>query len=178
MSTVQPTRKEVTAALSRTDLEALMQREAKPGSPVLSVYLDTDQSQEINIERGFEVVLKDMLREIRQKLDKEARQEFDADAERLRQFVEEYHDVKRGLVIFCDASEGFLWTRELNVRVRNSPRWNDTPYLRPLIEILDEYERYAVVLTDRKKARFFTIYLGEIEEYAQTRFCRGCWTPV
>lgn len=58
----------------------MIKREAKPGSPILSVYLDTDQSREINIERGFEVVVKDMLREIRQKLDKEARLEFDADA--------------------------------------------------------------------------------------------------
>jgi peptide chain release factor subunit 1 len=168
MSTAQPSRNEVSLALSRNDLDALMKREGKPGSPVLNVYLDTAQSREINIERGFEVVLKDMLREIRQKLNKEERQEFDADAERVTQFVEEYRDVKRGLVVFSDASEGFLWTRELNVRVRNGARWNDTPYLRPLIEILDEYERYAVVLTDRKKARFFTIYLGEIEEHVQT----------
>jgi peptide subunit release factor 1 (eRF1) len=143
----------------------LVQREPKPGSPALSIYLDTDRSREINIERGFEVVLKNMLREIRQKLDKEARQEFDADAERVRQLVEEYRDVKRGLVVFCDASDDFLWLRELNVRVRNGAQWNDTPYLRPLIEILDEHERYGVVLTDRKQARLFTIYLGEIEEH-------------
>jgi peptide chain release factor subunit 1 len=165
MSTVQPVREDGSAALSRAKVESLMQWKAKPGSPVLSVYLDTDQSREINIERGFEVVLKDLLREIRQNLDKEARKEFDADAASVRQFVEEYRDVKRGLVIVSDASEEFLWHKELNVRVRNGARWNDTPYLRPLIEILDEYERYAVVLTDRKQARFFTIYLGEIEEH-------------
>jgi peptide subunit release factor 1 (eRF1) len=167
MSTAKPTREERSAALSREDLESLIEREAKTGSPVLSIYLDTDQSREINIERGFEVVLKDLLREIRPKLDKETRQEFDADAERVRQLVEEYRDVKRGLVIFCDASENFLWSRELNVRVHNRARWEDGPYLRPLIEILDEHERYAVVLTDRKQARFFTIYLGEIEERFQ-----------
>jgi peptide chain release factor subunit 1 len=108
-----------------------------------------------------------MLREIRQKLDKEAREEFDADAERVRQFVEVSRDVKRGSVVFCDASDNFFWSRQLNVRVRNGARWNDTPYVRPLIEILDEYERYAVVLTDRKQARLFTIYLGEIEEHHQ-----------
>jgi peptide chain release factor subunit 1 len=167
MSTAQPVRTEGSAKLSREEVEALGRREPKPGSPVLSVYLDTDQSREINIERGFEVVLKDLMREIRQKLDKEARQEFDADAERVRQLVEEYRVVKRGLVVFCDASDNFLWLRELNVRVRNGARWNDTPYVRPLIEILDEYERYAVVLTDRQRARFFTIYLGEIEEHHQ-----------
>ena len=64
-SGVQPTRREGSAALSKGELEALSQREAKLGSPVLGVYLDTDQSREINIERGFEVVLKDLLREIR-----------------------------------------------------------------------------------------------------------------
>jgi len=149
--------------LSKADLEELLGRVAKPGSPVLSVFLDTDQSREFNLERAFGVVLKDMLREIRQKLDKEARREFDADAERIRQFLGEYRDVKRGLVVFCDASEKFFWHRELNIRVRNRARWDETPQVRPLIEMLDEYERYAVVLTDRKQARFFTIFLGEIE---------------
>lgn len=167
MSSATRTQTERSTLLSRADLEGLIEREVKPGSPVLSVFLDTDQSREINIERGFEVVLQDMLREIRQKLDKEARQEFDADAERVRQFVEQYRDVKRGLVIFCDASETLLWHRELNVRVRNGARWDETPSVRPLIEMLDEYERYAVVLTDRKQARFFTIFLGEIEEHSQ-----------
>jgi hypothetical protein len=47
------TQTETPATFSRADLEALAQRETKPGSPVLSVYLDTDQSREINIERGI-----------------------------------------------------------------------------------------------------------------------------
>ena len=167
MSTTQPVRTEEAQSLSRAEVEELAKRQPKTGSPILSVYLDTDQSQEINLERGFEVVLKDLLREIRLRVDKEARKEFDADAEMARQFVEEYRDIKRELVIFCNASENFLWTRALNVRARNRASWNDTPFVRPLIEILDEYERYAVVLTDRKQARLFTIYLGEIEERTQ-----------
>ena len=57
--------------ISRDEVEELMRREVRLGSPVLSVYLNTDQSQEINIERGFETVLKDMLREIKQRLDKD-----------------------------------------------------------------------------------------------------------
>ena len=163
MTSVTGKQTEALTILSRADLEELMKRDAKPGSPVLSVFLDTDQSREINLERAFGAVLKDMLREIRQKLNKEAQPEFDGDAERIRQFVAEYRDVKRGLVVFCDASEKLFWHRELNVRVRNRARWDETPQVRPLIEMLDEYERYAVVLTDRKQARFFAIFLGEIE---------------
>jgi len=151
--------------ISTGDLQTLSRWQAKPESPVLSVYLDTDRSREINIGRGFERVLKDMLREIRQKLDKHKREGFYLDAERVQNFTEEYRDLKRGLVIFSDASENFFWVRDLNVRVRNSGRWDQTPYLRPLIEILDEYERYGVVLTDRLQARLFTVYLGEIDEH-------------
>jgi peptide subunit release factor 1 (eRF1) len=51
--------------------------------------------------------------------------------------------------------------------VRNGVWWRDTPYLRPLIEILDEHERYGVVLTDREHARLFTVVLGEIEEHLE-----------
>ena len=32
--------------------------------------------------------------------------------------------------------------------LRNRARWTDTPYVVPLMEILDEYERYGVVLFD------------------------------
>ncbi len=40
MSTASPTQKKDSAILSRSDLEELIQRETKPGSPVLSVYLN------------------------------------------------------------------------------------------------------------------------------------------
>jgi hypothetical protein len=36
---------EAPTTLSRADLEELMKRDARPGSPVLSVFLDTDQSR-------------------------------------------------------------------------------------------------------------------------------------
>jgi len=76
--------------------------------------------------------------------------------------------VKRGLVIFCDQSEDLFQHIELNVRVRSVARWDETPYVRPLVELLDEYERYCVALADRERARLFTIYLGEIEEHRET----------
>ena len=44
-------------------------------------------------------------------------------------------------------------------------RFENAPYLRPLIAALDEYARYGVVLMDKEKARFFTVYMGEIQEH-------------
>src|SRR6267378_2642895 len=155
--------------ISKRDLESLMQREARPGSPVLSIYLDTDQSQAINVNRGFEVVLKNILRDVKnqQSLDKHQRSEFEADAERVRNFVENFREPQRGLVIFCDDSEDFFRVHEFKVPIRNGAWWRDTPYIRPLLEIMDENERYGVVLTDRQEARLFTVFLGEIEEHRE-----------
>lgn len=153
--------------VSRRDLEALRQRQAKPDSPVLSVYLDTDQSKAVNVNRAFEVVLKNMLREVEQPLDKSSKEEFQADAERVLRFLEDYRKPKNGLVIFCDASENFFWLQELGVSLRDGAWWHETPFLRPLIELVDEHERYGVVLTDREHARLFTVFLGEIEEHRE-----------
>jgi peptide subunit release factor 1 (eRF1) len=153
--------------ISTDDLNNLMQYEPTPNSPVLSVYLDTDQTKEANSQRGFEVVLKNMLREVEQHLDKDKKKEFSPDKERVLRYVEEYREPARGLVAFCDESEGFLWLRELRVSVRNGLWWNDLPHLRPLIETVDKYERYGVVLADREHARLFIVFLREIEEHRE-----------
>jgi peptide chain release factor subunit 1 len=42
--------------------------------------------------------------------------------------------------------------------------WGETLYVRPLLELLDDYERYGVILVDKERARVFTVFLGEIEE--------------
>lgn len=154
--------------ISKTDLENLIEREVKPSSPVLSVYLDVDQSRASNLNREFEAALKNMRRSIERQLGGEReRREFTADAERVLQFVSNYEPRGRTLVIFCDASDDFFWQRELNTPLRNGAHWNDTAYVRPLLEAFDEFERYGVILADRAQARLFTVFLGEIEEHRE-----------
>jgi hypothetical protein len=153
--------------LSRNDVEARMEREARPDSPVLSVYLDTDQSDEVNLKRGFEVMFKNMLRDLKLPEESNNQQELKEDSEVVLRFLEHYREPKRALVVFCDASDGFIWIRELAVKMRNILRWQERAYLHPLLELMDEHERYGVILTDRGQARLFTVYLGEIEEYKE-----------
>ncbi len=155
--------------ISKAELGTLIGREGKPGYPVLSVYLDVDQSREANLNRKFEVSLGNLLRELEQGLvDGFECEEFAADAERMRRFVSNYRPGARSLVIFCDALEDFFWHRELNVPLRSEARWSETLYLRPLLETLDEFERCGVILADRAQARLFTVYLGEIEEHGKS----------
>lgn len=151
--------------ISKADIEQLVERKAGRDSPILSIYLDTDQSKASNLKRGFEVELKNILRPIKTSLDKEQLELFAPDAERVRRFVSELEPAGKGLVAFCDVSENFFWTREIKVPLRNNARWSEMAYLRPLLELNDEYERYGVVLVDREHARLFSVFMGDIEEH-------------
>jgi peptide chain release factor subunit 1 len=48
--------------------------------------------------------------------------------------------------------------------VPNHLTFEPRPDVGPLIGILDEYERYAVALVDKAKARIFSVFAAEIEE--------------
>jgi peptide chain release factor subunit 1 len=154
--------------IARAELENLLQRDFQADSRVLSVYLNVDQSQAANLNRGFTAALKAQLRSIEQRLDDEKlRREFAEDAQQVVQSVAAYQPRARGLAVFCDASDDFFWQRDLSIRIDNEARWDERPYVRPLIEAFDEYERYAVVLVSREQARLFTVFLGEIEEHRE-----------
>ena len=151
--------------ISKADIEQIVERKAVPGSPVLSVYLDIDQTKANNLQRRFEASLNNMLRSIEARLDEKQLQSFSADAARVRRFVSGLEPEGKGLILFCDDSENFFWAREIKPSVRNNARWSDTPYIRPMLEILDEYERYGVLLVDKAHARLFTVFIGEIAEH-------------
>ena len=152
--------------ISQADIETLANRNAITGSPVLSVYLDIDQSKAVNLNRRFEAALSSMLGSLSMGLNQEEQSSFNLDAEPVRRYVAGLEPQAKGVIVFSDASEDFFWTREIHVPLRSRARWTDTPYLVPLLEILDEHERYGVVLFDKETARLFTVYLGEIEEHA------------
>jgi peptide subunit release factor 1 (eRF1) len=153
--------------ITNRNLRELIDRDPRPGTPTLSVYLDIDQSDAANLNRKFEVALFNRLREIEETLDSGLHRDFQADAIRIQEFVEGNRPQAKGLAIFSDSSEDFFWAHELHVPVKTEARWSEMPYLRPLIEMIDEHERYGVILTDRSQTRLFSIFLGEIEEYRE-----------
>jgi len=79
-----------------------MQREARPGSPVLSIYSGHRSVAAINVNRAFEVVLKNMLRDAKnqQSLYKHQRSEFESDAERVRKLRREFTGNHNGVSYF------------------------------------------------------------------------------
>ena len=152
--------------MAREEVERVVARNSKPGSPMLSVYLDVDPTREVNRQRGFEPALKNLLRSIERHLTGEReRKEFEANAGRVMRFVSGYKPAARSLVVFGRESDGFFWQRELQAPLNNDARWDDSPYLRPLMEVMNDSERCGVILADKARARLFTVFLGEIEEH-------------
>jgi peptide subunit release factor 1 (eRF1) len=69
----------------------------------------------------------------------------------------------KGLAVFSCGPRG-LWRVEFfAVRVMDHLAFEDKPDVAPLLRLLDEYERYAVALVDRERARLFVVFAGEIE---------------
>ncbi len=54
---------------------------------------------------------------------------------------------------------------QLKVPMAASVHWRQGAFLRPVVEAMDEHERYGVVLTGTQRARIFTVYMGEIKEH-------------
>ena len=158
--------------ITQSELYDLLNLGGRPDSPILSIYVNVDQSTMSNLNRGFEVSLKNMLNHCESDLAEESKKAFREDVKKAMAFIANYTPQKTTLVLFCDASSGLLWERSVRVPMENRCFWERRPQLRPLIEAQNEYERYGLILTDRAHARLFSIALGEIEENTEA-FAKG-----
>ena len=146
-------------------IHELAERTVRDGSPVLSVYLNLDVSDLSNRRSSYKVSLDTMLKNLETQIDDETKlRHFREDAEWVRHKVEFHLPKGKALLLFCDVSESFYFEEDLPVRMATQAWFGNTPYVRPLIETMGEYERYGVVVLDRERARFFVISMGVIEE--------------
>jgi peptide subunit release factor 1 (eRF1) len=149
--------------IARAEIDRLLEYRPAPDRSVLSVYLDVDQSKAANLNREFEAALKTRLRGIETSLEGAERERFATAAERVLRFAASYHPRARTLVIFSEGT-GLFWTGELRATLPTEVRFEPAAWVRPLVEVFDEYERYGVIMVDKERARVFTVFLGEVEE--------------
>jgi hypothetical protein len=132
-------------------------------SYTLTLYLDVDQNKQSNRNRGYVVQAEALLKELR------ARQ---ARSRRLQTAIDQAIELvrrmrpqgKAALVVVHPETE----LRELHqtsITLAASAHWRRGAFLRPIVEAMDEHERYGVVLTDAKRARLFTVQMGDLTEH-------------
>jgi peptide chain release factor subunit 1 len=128
------------------------------GTPVVSVYLNVDTS-EISSEQ-YRLALRGMLKSVADQADP-------ADLGAIERYVElEYDRQGNGLALF---SGGDFWRDyTLAFPVGNSVHVGTQPYVKPLADYADAYDRYGVVLVDREGARLFLFNQGALQEATGT----------
>ena len=126
------------------------------GAPVLSLYLDTDLSQQSKENR--KLVLRDSLERVKDSAAAE-------DVAKVETFFDlEYDWQGKGVALFSASRSGFWRVYPLAVPIQSEAHTGERPYVKPLAQVLNEYPRYGVALVDQEQARLFLIHLGQIEE--------------
>jgi len=137
--------------LLQEDLQDLLSFDGG-GSPVVTLYLDTDTSKQTN------EVIKKQVRAMLKEADA-----VNGDVEAIEQYLNMSYDWNsRGLALFSCAGVEFLRAYPTAVSFRNRVRIGTRPHVKPLAHLLDYYAFYGVIVIDRVGARFFEYHLGEL----------------
>ena len=155
--------------ISHEDLSPLHQYSSGPESLILSLYANIDQSDAANLNRGFETKIESVFRQVaeNQNSHEGSRQRFDEECRRVREFLRSYIPKGKALVLFSDSKQDFWWQRELHVELPTEARWSPQVWVRPLLEVIERHDRFAVVLIDKHRARILTADAGGIEQQTE-----------
>lgn len=140
-------------------LHCLTQKE----SNTLTLYVDLDQGSRANRQGGFLVQADAILKTL--KMESEGDRYLEEAADRAFRLISDVEPQGRGAMVVVHPETGLEEIHQAGVHFPSSAFWRRGAFLRPVVEAMDENERYAVVLADAKRARLFTVYLGEITEY-------------
>ncbi len=153
--------------LNREELEEIATLQAN-SSYFVSLYLNVNPMT--NAKGDYVIHFKNMLKNASEGTDKAVVKKIKGDLEKIESFiVSNKRQFKKGLAILSSSEKSFWKEYHLAVPVKNGIIIDKTPYIEPLLGILDNYQRYAALLVDKESARLFLVHLGEIEEYGEVR---------
>ena len=121
--------------------------------PVLSVYLNTDPT-EASAE-SHKLSFRSLLKPVN----------LPDDVAAVEQYMEhQFGWSGRSVAIFSCAAENFFRAYQLAVPIQSRIRISTNPHVKPLVNLLDFYGGYGVVVVDKQGARVFYFHLGELVE--------------
>jgi peptide chain release factor subunit 1 len=146
--------------MQERDLQELAELESKE-APILSLYLNMDPHRRSKEEQKLN---------LRRLLTWAAQQGAShADIERAERFFDhEYGRQGRGVVCFSCQIQGFWRDYALLVPIQDFVFVGSRPYITPLSDVWDAYDRFGVIMVDREGARVFIYHLGALEDSAGT----------
>ncbi len=133
-------------------------------APVTTCYLDVDgrsHPTHSDVQRSFD--------QLRRRLNGSgAHPSVQEDLARMERHVRGLdRSGTRGLAMFSCSAASWWHVHELPVPVTSQLVVNSSPSVRQLESIVEQYERFGVLLTDRQRARMFVFELGELIEHTE-----------
>jgi hypothetical protein len=129
----------------------------------LTLYLDIDQNKPANRKRGFVVQAEALLKDL--KATHGPDRQLAVASRRALELVKKLRPKGRAAVVVVNTPTKLAEINELGLSFAASAHWRTGAFLRPIVEAMDENERYGVVLTSTTRARLFTSFMGEITEH-------------
>ena len=138
--------------------------------PVVSVYVGLDpQPQE---RRSVSTRASSLLHNIRpmakdHTLDREVRLSVRGDVERIETELTQERPKPGAVAVFSCSGKDFYEEIELPRRVRDRIMVDATPWVRPLLAVLDEYHRTCILILDKEMSRTWELYQEELNETSE-----------
>ncbi|NMH96733.1 hypothetical protein [Pseudonocardia acidicola] len=140
------------------------------GLPVLTLYVRIDPA-----DRAAYISQVDaMLHEVRgvagnKDLPHEVRNSLRKDIERINEVRSEPQPRTLAVAYFSCSARGLFEQVELPRPVRDRVMIDETPWVRPMVAILDEYHRLRIAIVDRGSAHFWELYQDELADLGTLR---------
>jgi len=129
----------------------------------LTLYLDIDQNKQSNRRRGYVVQAEALLKGLKSQQKRNDR--LDTACQQALNLVRTFKPRGKTALIVIHPETKLRELVQIELPFPVTVHWRRGAFLRPVVEAMDEHERYAVVLTDNKRARLFTVVMGELTEH-------------
>jgi len=168
-------------------VEKLAAFEPQVDLPVVSLYLNAQADE--HGRHNFHTFVRKQFPERAKTYEPDTpqRASLDADFVRINRYLEQdIRSATQGIAIFaCSGANNFFEPVQLEVPIDNNRLFiYDHPHLYPLARLLDQHQRYAVVLADTNVARIFVFALGraikrnELQNVKTKRTQVGGWSQM
>ena len=137
---------------------------AVPRAGIISIYLDTGGGR--SRRRAYLAAFRNARKRAAGQLVASELPGFDSAAARADWFLEHLFVPRHpGLALFAAGDVEYLYTVPLPQPPEEFVGWDTRPLLAPLEATLDDHERVALAIFDRRRIRLFTLFLGALEEH-------------
>lgn len=151
--------------LSREELKE-MAKLSGSGTYFVSLYLNVNPLT--NPKGDYVIRFKNMMKEAAKSIEKTALKSADKDLREMDKYLlGRKRDFKKGLAVISSSAISFWREYHLSLPVKSELIVDRSPHIKPLLDMLDNYQRYAALLVDKESARIFVIHMGEITEYGE-----------